>query len=107
MRSRQLATEESSTMGRLQIARITLAIAFYLSAVSALNAAVKPHALFSEHAVLQQGVKVPVWGTTDQTEDVTVSFAGQQVTAKPADGKWRVDLEPLSAGGPHVLTINQ
>jgi sialate O-acetylesterase len=94
-------------MSRLQIARLSLAIVIFLSAASALDAAVKPHALFSEHAVLQQGVKVPVWGTTDQTEDVTVSVAGQQVTAKPADGKWRVDLEPLAAGGPHVLTINQ
>ncbi len=94
-------------MGRLQFARLTLAMTLALGTASWLEAAVAPHALFSEHAVLQQGVKVPVWGTTDQTEDVSVSFAGQNVTAKPADGKWRVELEPLAAGGPHVMTINQ
>ena len=40
------------------------------------QAAVKPHVLFSDNGVLQQKVKVPVWGTTDQNEKVTVSFAG-------------------------------
>ncbi len=94
-------------MSKLQFARLTLAMLLALSAASRLMAAVTPHALFCEHAVLQQGVKVPVWGTTDQAEDVSVSFAGQNVTAKPVDGKWRVELEPLAAGGPHVMTINQ
>jgi sialate O-acetylesterase len=68
---------------------------------------VTPNALFSEHAVLQQGVKVPVWGTTDQPEEITVNIAGQKVTTTPKDGKWRVELEPLPAGGPHVMTIGQ
>jgi sialate O-acetylesterase len=50
---------------------------------------------------------VPVWGATDQASDVTVSFAGQQVSAKPVDGKWRVDLAPLATGGPQAMTITQ
>lgn len=100
-------------MSRLPIARLTLAMILSLVATvstvtpAALEAAVTPNALFSEHAVLQQGVKAAVWGTTDQAEDVIVSFAGQKVTTTPADGKWRVNLEPLAAGGPHVMTINQ
>lgn len=100
-------------MSRLPIAWLTLATILSLVAMvslvapAALPAAITPNALFSEHAVLQQGVKAAVWGTTDQTEDVTVSFAGQTVTAKPAEGKWRVNLEPLAAGGPHVMTISQ
>ncbi len=89
------------------IARLALAIAMGASAVASAVAAVAPNALFSEHAVLQQGVKVPVWGTTDQAEEVKVSFAGQEVSAKPADGKWRVDLAPMTAGGPHLMTITQ
>ena len=71
------------------------------------RAGITPNSLFSEHAVLQQGVKVPVWGTTDQTENVTVSLAGQKLSATPKDGRWRVDLAPLPAGGPHVLTLTQ
>jgi sialate O-acetylesterase len=73
----------------------------------AAQAAVEPHALFSDNAVLQQKVKVPVWGTTDQATPVKVSIAGQSVEATPKDGKWQVELGPLTAGGPHVLTIAQ
>ena len=53
-------------------------------------------ALFSEHAVLQQGVPVPVWGWADPGEEVTVAFAGQIRQAKAAaDGTWRVSLDAL------------
>lgn len=34
-----------------------------------------------DNAVLQQGMKVPVWGAADPGERVTVEFAGQTVSA--------------------------
>jgi sialate O-acetylesterase len=71
------------------------------------QAAITANALFSDNCVLQQKTKVPVWGTTDQTEPVKVSVAGQEVTAEPKDGRWKVELAPLAAGGPHVVTITQ
>ncbi len=71
------------------------------------QAAVQPHVLFSDNGVLQQKVKVPVWGTTDQNEKVTVSFAGQEISTMPKDGRWKVELAPLAAGGPHLMTISQ
>lgn len=71
------------------------------------RAALTVHALFSNNAVLQQGVKLPVWGTTDSAEKVTVTIAGKEAAAMPKEGKWRVDLEALSAGGPHELTVTQ
>jgi sialate O-acetylesterase len=70
-----------------------------------LQAEVVPAALFGDHAVLQQGVAVPVWGTAAEGEQVTVSFAGQSVTTTACDGRWLVRLAPLAAGGPHTLTI--
>ena len=57
--------------------------------------------------MLQQKVKVPVWGTTDESGKIIVRFAGQEVSAEPKDGQWRVDLKPLEAGGPHQMTISQ
>jgi len=90
----------------LTIATSTFFAGMLLNGAGAL-AAVHPHPLFSDHAVLQQQVKVPVWGTTDDAAKVTVSIAGQEVSAMPKDGRWRVDLAPLAAGGPHVLTIQQ
>lgn len=74
---------------------------------SAARATIQPYALFSTGAVLQRQAKVPVWGTTDQADKVTVSLAGQEASAIPKDGQWRVELPPLAAGGPHVMTISQ
>lgn len=90
-----------------QTLRPMVALALTLALAAAAHAAVEPHVLFSDNAVLQQKTKVPVWGTTDSDAPVKVSIAGQQATATPKDGKWQVELEPLAAGGPHVLTITQ
>lgn len=69
------------------------------------KADVVPNSLFSEHAVLQRNVLVPVWGTARNGEKVTVEFAGQKAQTVAADGKWMVKLKPLKAGGPFVMTI--
>lgn len=69
-------------------------------------AVVKPASIFTHHMVLQRDLPVPVWGTGDPDEEVTVSFAGQTRTTKTAaDRKWRVTLDKLAAGGPHTLTV--
>ena len=61
---------------------------------------VKLPAVLSDNMVLQQDIKVPIWGTADPGEEVTVSFAGQHVAAKAdAQGKWTAYLEPLTAKG--------
>src|SRR4051794_27883454 len=69
------------------------------------TAAVKSHALIGENMVLQQGTRVPIWGKADDGEKVIVRFQGQEVTTVAADGKWRVDLEPLKPGGPFPMII--
>lgn len=65
---------------------------------------VRPNSLFSDHAVLQQGIDIPVWGTADDGENVTVEFNGQKVSTVAKDGKWMVCLKAQEAGGPYVLT---
>ena len=69
------------------------------------KAEVRPNGLFSENCVLQRGVQVPVWGTAENGEKVTVQFQNQTVSTTPADGKWRVMLKPLTTGGPFTMTI--
>jgi sialate O-acetylesterase len=64
---------------------------------SSLHAEVKLATPFANHMVLQREMKVPVWGTADNGETVTVEFAGQKKTVVAADGKWRVDLDALTA----------
>jgi len=81
-----------------------IAIALALSATAA-GAAVVPAALFSDNAVLQQGIAVPVWGFADNGEKVTVKFQDQTLSTVAKDGKWMVTLAPLKAGGPFKMSI--
>jgi sialate O-acetylesterase len=74
------------------------------------RADVKPHALFTDGAVLQQGVKVPVWGTCDADESVMVQAQfpdgnAMKVPAVVKDGKFLAELPALKAGGPYTLSI--
>jgi sialate O-acetylesterase len=75
-----------------------------LAAVSA-QAEVRLHALFTDGAVLQRELPLPIWGTASAGEKVIVSLAGQTATTTATDGRWQVKLKPLKAGGPHVLTV--
>ena len=69
-----------------------------LLSANPLLAEVKLASPFTSHMVLQREMKVPVWGTAESGEQVTVEFAGQKQSVKAgADGKWRVDLKPLEA----------
>jgi sialate O-acetylesterase len=57
--------------------------------------------------VLQRDRTLPVWGRGQPVGgDVTVAIAGQtKATTVGPDGRWRVDLDALPAGGPHQLVI--
>lgn len=53
---------------------------------------------FTDNAVLQRDMPVPVWGKADPNAKVTVEFANQSQSCKAnVDGRWRVVLEPLAA----------
>lgn len=73
-----------------------------------LAADVRLPAAFTDNAVLQRGIPVPVWGWADQGEQVTVKIGDQAKTATPdvKTGKWTVKLDPLPVGGPHTLTVS-
>ena len=80
-------------------------VALVAGTPAATRAEVKPNGLFSDGAVLQRGVAVPVWGTANDGEKVTVRFQRQTVTATAKDGRWLGRLKPLKAGGPFTLTM--
>ncbi len=82
------------------------AAAFLAVTALGLRAEVKPNGLFCDGAVLQRGVKLPVWGTAKDGEKVTVKFQGQTVSTTAKDGHWKLFLEPLKAGGPFTLEIS-
>lgn len=64
-------------------------------------------ALFGDHMVLQQESKLPIWGSADPGENVTVAL-GRNTGKATADaaGQWRVDLAPVPGGTtPQILTV--
>ena len=85
---------------------VALAAAFcLLPFVLTSHAEVKVAGLFTDNMVLQQGIKLPVWGWADDGEVVTVQFRQEKATATAQKGKWMVRLSPQKAGGPDTLTI--
>jgi sialate O-acetylesterase len=73
--------------------------------VAAARAEVRLPALFSDHMVLQRDSRIPVWGWAEDGEQVTVRFQGQERIAETTDGRWRVLLDPVPAGGPFEMTV--
>jgi sialate O-acetylesterase len=72
-----------------------------------LLAEVRTAPLFSDNMVLQQGQKVPVWGTADDGEVVTVKFRNQTVTTTAHNLRWEVQLRALKANlRPETFTVS-
>src|SRR3954451_2323611 len=90
-----------------QFALVLLSLCTLLtSSFGSARADVKLPAIFSDFAVLQRDMPLPVWGWADPGEEVTVSIAGQKHKAKADDkGKWRVTLDPLNVGKPLTLEV--
>jgi sialate O-acetylesterase len=93
---------KETTMNR----KLWLLIAALIAGQFSVRAEVQPHPLFTDGAVLQRDIAVPVWGKAKSGEKVTVEFRGQTVsTTAAADGTWKVSLNKMDAGGPFKLVI--
>ena len=72
------------------------------------NAEVRLPQLFQSGMVMQRGKPIPIWGWADKGEQVTITFLKKIYTTTADDqGRWRIDLPKMKAGGPFQLTINQ
>jgi len=98
-------------MARLPLYRYVLLIA--LAGIHPAAAALL-YQTFQDHAVLQRGVPIPVWGIATPGATVTVMLAkgsGPTSSTTPrfrahaaTDGRWQATLPALPAGGPYRLT---
>ena len=71
-----------------------------MSLVLSASAKIEMGTPFSDGAVLQRGMKVPVWGSCGPCKvmrDVVVEFAGQKKVAEVdgPSGRWSVTLDPM------------
>ncbi len=69
-------------------------------------AGVEVNPLFCDQMVLQRDARVPVWGNSIPGEKVTVKINNKDASAvTDMNGKWRVNLPKMKAGGPFTMTI--
>ncbi len=84
---------------------LSLMAALALAAAAPACADTLLNPLFQDHAVLQRGTPLRVFGTAAANATVTVSINGQTATAHAgADRHWLATLPIMQAGGPYVLT---
>ena len=74
--------------------------------VLATEAKVQLPQLFQSGMVLQRNKPIPVWGKADANEQVTISWNKKQYsTVADSNGRWRIDLPKMKAGGPYTLEV--
>lgn len=87
---------------------ILFAAMLALLACSDNTTALKLPALVSDHMVLQQETMVNFWGwnTPGKKVKVSCSWDAEATTTTNSDGKWSLQLETPSFGGPYTLTVS-
>src|SRR5436190_19974777 len=62
------------------------------------------HPMFGDHAVLQRGQPIRVYGQAPSGAEVKVELNNQTAAARAdAGGQWSVTLPAMSEGGPYTL----
>lgn len=81
-------------------------LALFCLGVSASAQDLQLFELFTNHAILQRDVPVPVWGWAPPDVRVNVIFDGDRYkTRSDAKGFWRVELPAQEAGGPYTMVV--
>jgi sialate O-acetylesterase len=92
----------------MRLVRVLLCAVAFTAPAAAVRADVKPHPIFTDNMVLQQGVETTVWGKADPGEEVTVGIAqgttGAAVkTTADKDGNWKAKLPASKPGTDYTL----
>jgi sialate O-acetylesterase len=61
--------------------------------------------IIGTNAVIQRDRPIKIWGNSMSDDTVTVTFANQEALSLVKDGKWFIELNEMSAGGPYTMTI--
>ncbi|HEY4288834.1 MAG TPA: sialate O-acetylesterase [Puia sp.] len=63
--------------------------------------------LVRDSMVLQRDRKMNIWGWASKGESVSVKFNGKSYRSDAgSDGKWKLELPPMKAGGPYTMEIS-
>ncbi|HUZ61797.1 MAG TPA: sialate O-acetylesterase [Hanamia sp.] len=80
---------------------------FCLVIISSVNAQVKLPQIIRDSMILQRNSKINIWGWAPKGEKVSVKLNGKTYKTRTGnDGKWKVQLLPMKAGGPYTMDIS-
>jgi sialate O-acetylesterase len=89
-----------------KIVRFLAIILINVISTFVLNAQVKLPRLISNGMVLQRDADVKIWGWAAPGEAVAVEFRDNTYrTTATESGEWEITITPVTAGGPHSMTI--
>ena len=87
--------------------KIMVVVFVFLLQVVTVFSEVKLPPIFASRMVLQQEKDITVWGVADPGEKINIEFNGQAAEGKADEnGKWKLVLKPVKAGGPFTMKIN-
>lgn len=86
---------------------VITALLWMVAPLSGIVAGVRMSPLFADGMVLQRGRVVEIGGWADPGEKISFSMAGTNSTVYADSlGQWTVRLQPMKAGGPYVMKVN-
>ena len=90
-----------------RFAAICTTVGIFLSLASLAHADVKLPKIFGSHMAIQRDMKVPIWGSADPGEQVTIK-AGDQTQSTKADdkGNWKITLDPIKSDQPFTMSVS-
>jgi len=63
-------------------------------------------AVFNHKMILQRGIAIPIYGTSNKGDIITVELDGVSLSTETNKlGKWKVEFPAKNAGGPYLLKI--
>src|SRR5258706_15580769 len=82
-----------------------LLLALLLSSPAAAQSLLHP--MFADHAVLQRGQPIRIYGQVRPGTEVKVQMGNAAATTRAgAGGQWSADLPAMPAGGPYSLQVS-
>ena len=86
--------------------KLTMILMGMLCASLTVHAKVQLPRLFQSGMVIQRDKQVPVWGTADAGERITIRMNKfKTIAIADANGRFRADLPAMKAGGPYTLMV--
>ena len=84
-----------------------LSALLFLFVLSSADAKVTLPAILTDGMVMQRERPISIWGWAEKGEKVSITFNKKNYSLiTPDNGKWKIELPAMKAGGPYTLKVN-